>query len=523
MDSFLHRLSELNSSVNSSVWGCGLYLLVGTGIFMTVLTRGFQIRYIRHWFKSTVGGIISGSARNRKSGKSISQFQALCTALAATIGVGNIAGVAAAVTEGGPGAVFWMWIAAALGMMTNYSENVLGIYFRRKNPEGEWVGGAMYYLENGIGSIRHCKYIGKLLAVMFALFCILASFGIGNMGQVNKIVTNFSEAFKIPFLSSRMILKSIPLYNFVIGTAVAALEGCIIMGGLKRIAVFAERLVPFMVILFVSGSLIVILNNYYRIIPVLQAIFKGAFSKKAVWGAAEGIALKKIITLGCKRGMFSNEAGLGSTVMVNSSSDVTEPAVQGMWGIFQVFTDTIVVCTLTALVILTSGVIDLNTGALVCGMCDDSTLAAKAFETVFGHFGSKFVAISIFLFAFTTLLGWSQYGAMTVDYLFKGSGIKVYRILFVLLTAVGSAITPTLAWELSDTFNALMMLPNLIGIVLLSGLVVRITENYKQRTIYGKKTKPMLSASKDIQRALEREILEQEITAIKSEIKNKRR
>lgn len=523
MDIFLHKLSELNASINALAWGYGLYLLLGTGILMTILTRGFQIRYIRHWFKHTIGSIISGSARSKSSGKSISQFQALCTALAATIGVGNIAGVAAAVTQGGPGAVFWMWFAALLGMMTNYSENVLGIYFRRKNSAGEWVGGAMYYLENGIGAVKHCKYLGKLTAVMFALFCILASFGIGNMGQINKIVTNFSEAFKFSGLSSRTILNDVPLYNLIIGVSIAALEGIIIIGGLKRIAGFAERMVPFMVIMFISGSLIVIFNNSTRIFPVLRAIFADAFSKKAVWGAVEGLALKKIITLGCKRGMFSNEAGLGSTVMVNSSSDVTEPAIQGMWGIFQVFTDTIVVCTLTALVILTSGVIDLNTGVIACGITDDSTLVAKAFETVFGNFGSKFVAISIFLFAFTTLIGWSQYGAMTVNYLFKGRGIKLYRILFILLTAVGAVITPNLAWELSDTFNALMMLPNLLGIVLLSGLVVKITDNYKQRIIYGKKVKPMLSASKDIQRVLEREIIKREIAALDTETKNKRR
>ncbi|MBQ3027636.1 MAG: amino acid carrier protein, partial [Lachnospiraceae bacterium] len=378
MSNFLTWLTDFNNSVNGFVWGKGLYLLLITGVVMTVVTGVFQITKIRHWFSETLGSLFKKDVSGHVKGKSISQFQALCTALAATIGVGNIAGVAAAIVGGGPGAVFWMWIAAFFGMMTNYSENVLGIYFRRKNNDGEWSGGAMYYLRDGLGGYEFkdkntkvsFKPAGKVLAVLFCIFTMLASFGIGSMGQVNKIVANVASAFEAESLSSVTILGGISLYNLIIGVVVMALAALIILGGLKRIASVAEKIVPFMVVLFVVGSLVIIGTNYQHIIPAFESIFVNAFSPEAfVGGGVGGIIVA--MTNGFKRGVFSNEAGLGSSVMVHSNSTVKEPVKQGMWGIFEVFADTMIVCTMTALVVLTSGIFNAMTGV------DDFELAKE--------------------------------------------------------------------------------------------------------------------------------------------------
>lgn len=514
MNGFFTALAEINNTINRFVWGNGLYLLLGAGLLMTVLTGLFQLTHIRHWMKQTLGSVFHKNVSGHTKNKSISQFQALCTALAATIGVGNIAGVAAAITDGGPGAVFWMWLAAFFGMMTNYSENVLGIYYRRRNADGEWSGGAMYYLHDGLGAKRGCRGIGRFLAVLFALFCILASFGIGNMGQVNKIVTNFVSAFDVSFFSSHVLYSgggtAITLYHLILGIALVMLGGLIILGGLKRIAGFAEKVVPFMVVAFVLGSLTVIIMNAQHIGPAFASIFSSAFSPKAMWGGAEGIALSQIITYGCKRGVFSNEAGLGSSVMVHSSSNVKEPVRQGMWGIFEVFADTMVVCTMTALVILTSGVVDLNTGILAAGVEGDATLVAKAFETIFGGFGSKFISIAILLFAFTTVLGWSHYGSKAVEYLGGRNAVKVYKLIFVLMIISGALLTSSLAWDISDTFNGLMMIPNLIAVVCLSGTVVKITKNYTDRKLKGRDIKPMLSVFPEIQKEMKNNLHKEE-------------
>ena len=496
LTNFFNGLTELNNSVNSFVWGNGLYLLLATGLVMTIITGVFQITHIGHWFSQTIGKIFKKDVSGHVNGKSISQFQALCTALAATIGVGNIAGVAAAIVGGGPGAVFWMWIAAFLGMMTNYSENVLGIYFRRKNADGEWSGGAMYYLRDGLGRIKGCKWIGKILAVLFSIFCILASFGIGAMGQVNKIVVNIVSAFDIPALSS-MPFGDVTVYHLIIGIIIVAIAALIILGGLKRIANFAEKVVPFMVVLFVAGSLIVIGINYASIGAAFKAIFSMAFTPQAAWGAAGGIAVKEIVTQGCKRGVFSNEAGLGSSVMVHSNSNVVEPVRQGLWGIFEVFADTMIVCTMTALVVLTSGIINLETGALAAG-ATDANLVGKAFGLIFGGLGEKFIAIAILLFAFTTILGWNHYGNKAWEYLFGTRSTVVYKVIHLVMVLFGALLTSSLAWDISDTFNGLMMVPNLIGVLALSGLVVKITRNYVDRNLKHKAIKPMISAFPDI-------------------------
>lgn len=512
---FLETLTNINNVINDFVWvKLGLVLLLGTGILMTILTKFFQITHIRHWMKHTAGSLLSKQVKGG-DGKAISQFQAVCTALAATVGVGNIAGVASAICSGGAGAVFWMWIAAFFGMMTSYSENVLGIYYRRKNADGEWSGGAMYYLRDGLGSKKGCKGLGKVLSVLFAVFCVFASFGIGNMGQVNKIAANIESAFRIDVLSEKILYAtdsgSISLYSLIIGLVLTVLGGLIILGGIKRIASFAEKIVPFMVVTFIAGSLIVIGFNYDAILDAFKAIFTTAFVPKAAWGGVVGISIKTVVTWGFKRGVFSNEAGLGSAVMVNSSSNVKEPARQGMWGIFEVFADTIVICTMTALVILTSGVIDLETGLFTDAAASEATLVASAFNTVFKigsfSFGDKFVAVAILLFAFTTILGWSHYGAKAFEYLFGTKATKIYKVIFVIMIVSGSVLTSSIAWDISDTFNGLMMIPNLIGVIALSGTVIKITKNYIDRNIKGKKdTETMLSAFPEIQLEAEAEM-----------------
>lgn len=511
MSDFLTNLTNINDAVNTFVWvKIGLFLLIGTGILMTIVTKFFQITHVGHWWKKTCGGVFDKKSHNKKEKGSVSQFQALCTALAATIGTGNIAGVSAAICLGGPGAVFWMWVAAFFGMMTNYSENVLGIFYRRKNMEGEWSGGAMYYLQDGLGKYKGCKHIGKILAVLFSIFAALASFGIGNMGQINKITLNLESAFFPESFQSLTVLgiKVVPL---AIGLFLMVGAGVIIIGGLKWIAAVAEKVVPFMAIAYIIGALALVILNLASLPAAFGAIFKFAFGIKAVAGAAAGIAIKQVITQGCKRGVFSNEAGLGSSVMVHSNSDVKEPVKQGMWGIFEVFADTFIVCTMTALVVLTSGYIDLETGLVLDGV-EDATLVAKSFSNVFGIGGEWFIAIAILLFAFTTVLGWSHYGSKAVEYLFGSVGTiaaKVYKVIFVLMIVLGAIMESSLAWDISDTFNGFMMIPNLIGVVSLCPMVMKITDNYVARRIKNKTdVKPMLSYDEKIQKENE-ELVEQ--------------
>lgn len=513
--SFVERLIEVNGAINTFVWtNLGLVLLIGAGIILTVATKFFQVSHLKEWWMNTIGGMFSkkSNARKNKEHGSVSQFQALCTALAATIGTGNIAGVASAICVGGPGAVFWMWLAAFFGMMTNFSENVLGIYYRRKNSEGEWSGGAMYYLRDGLGGYKHCKWLGRVLAVMFSIFAILASFGIGNMGQINKIVINLDSAI-LKNVNLGYAFGEVKWTSLIIGIVLMIIAGLIIIGGLKRIAAFAEKVVPFMAIVYVVGCLVIIFANITDIGSYFAAIFKFAFGIKAVVGGAAGVAIKTVITQGCKRGVFSNEAGLGSSVMVHSASNVREPVKQGMWGIFEVFADTMVVCTMTALVVLSSGVIDLQTGAVInpdTGAVASTvaelenisaTLVARAFENVMGPAGSIFVSLAILLFAFTTVIGWSHYGSKSFEYLFGVKAAKGYKVFFVLMIISGAIMTSSLAWDISDTFNGLMMVPNLIGVISLLPVVVKITKNYVDRRIRHLDVAPMLSYNKKIEAA----------------------
>ncbi len=466
-------------------------------MYFSILTRFFQIRYIKLWLFKTAGKLIKkDKSAHKKEINQISQFQSVCSALASTIGVGNISGVASAIVFGGPGAIFWMWVSAFFGMMTIYAENVLGIYYRRKNPDGTYLGGAMCYLKDGLAKSKGFKLAGSVLAALFSLFTILASFGMGNMGQVNKITLNIKKAFPINKFNAITLYGDITFYNLFIGISISILSGIMIFGGLKCIADFSEKVVPLMICLFLCGSLFVILTHYQNIKDAFIAIFTHAFSKKSMWGGAGGIGVKTVVSTGLKRGLFSNEAGLGSTVIVHSSSNIKEPCEQGMWAIFEAFINSIVICTTTALVVLTSGVIDLNSG-IIDKNSSEATLVADAFSSSFGSFGIKFVSICLFLFAFTTILGWSHYGEKATEYIFGCKAKKLYRSIYIGLIVFASLISSSAAWEISDAFNVFMMIPNLVGILLLSKVVLKITDNYLRRTLYNSKERAEISAFKE--------------------------
>ncbi|MDE5598740.1 MAG: alanine:cation symporter family protein, partial [Lachnospiraceae bacterium] len=394
-----------------------------------------------------------------------------------------------AIIVGGPGAVFWMWLIAFFGMMTNYSENVLGIYYRRKNKNDEWSGGAMYYLRDGLGGKKGCKKIGMILAVLFSIFCFLASFGIGNMTQVNSISGSMETVFGVP--------------TWVTGIAVLILGGLVIVGGLKRIAAVTEKIVPFMVILYMIGSIVIFFANISQAGVVFSAIFKGAFAMQAAGGGIVGYGFKLAVEQGMKRGVFSNEAGLGSSVMVHSNSNVSEPVRQGMWGIFEVFADTIIVCTLTAFSVLSSGLVDLNTGVTLetyNGITlNNSNIVSTVFSIHFGYAGAAFIALSVMLFAFSTVLGWSHYGTKACEFLFGEKYTIIYRVIFVAAIYGGAVMGDNLAWAIADTLNGMMMIPNLIGVLVLSPQVYQITKNYVRRILKGIDEKPMLSAIPEIQ------------------------
>ena len=433
-------LARVNAVVGGVVWGpVGLALLFGTGCLLTVRTGFFQLRYFGYWMRHTIGAIfLDRNVTAHTDDEAISQFQSLCTALAATIGTGNIVGVAAAILAGGPGAVFWMWVMALLGMMTSYAENVLGICYRRRDAAGRWCGGPMYYLAEGLGG-----GFGRALAVLFACFCVLASFGMGNMSQINSIAGNLQVVFRVPPVATGIVL--------------ALLTGRVILGGLKRVAAVTEAIVPLMALFYLFGALTVVCVHWAAVPAAFAAIFRGF-----------------------NGGCFSNEAGLGASVLVHCAANVEEPVQQGMWGMFEVFADTMVVCTLTALVVLTSGLVDLDTGAALTGV-EGSALVGQAFSTVFGAFGPQFIAVSVLLFAYSTTLGWSHYGTRAVVYLLGERAAAGYKLVFAAMVLVGAVMKLDLAWALSDTFNGLMMLPNLVGVVGLSGVVVRETQAYLKR------------------------------------------
>lgn len=464
-------ITMVNGKLNDFIWGpVMLVAFLAVGLMFTIRTGVFQISKFKYWIDVTFMQLFKDKKVIHTDDKhAISQFQSLCTALAATIGTGNIAGVATAIAAGGPGAVFWMWLSAFLGMMTNYAENTLGIKYRYKNAKGDWVGGAMIYIEKGLG--------WKWLAVIFSIFCGLASFGIGNMSQVNSIASGLQNSFHInPMITAVILMVFVSL---------------VIIGGIKRIASVAEKVVPFMAIFYIIGGLIVIFANVANVPAAFGMIFQEAFNFRAVGGGVLGYGIALAMRKGISRGVFSNEAGLGSSVMVHSASDVKEPVVQGMWGIFEVFADTIVVCTITALTILTSGVYNMDEylANIEAGVenVSGAALTSAAFSSVI-PFGGEFVAIAVMLFAFSTVLGWSYYGERAIEYLFGLKAILPYKIIFVCVIFLGCNMSLNLVWDISDTLNGFMALPNLIAVVLLSGEVVKMTKEYIQRVKAGKET-----------------------------------
>ncbi|WP_449354262.1 alanine/glycine:cation symporter family protein [Zongyangia hominis] len=442
-----NMLTALNDHINDFVWGpFMLILLLGTGIYLTVRTKFFQLSKFGRMLKCTLGSLFSGK---KKAGK-ISPFQAMSTALAGTIGVGNIVGIATAITMGGPGAVFWMWVSAFFGMMTKYAEVALAVRFRGTYENGQHYGGPMLYIEKGL----HMKW----LAYIFSVLCALASFGIGNMTQSNAISGALSSSFQIP--------------PWISGIVVAVVIAAVILGGVKRITKVTSTLVPIMSIFYIVGALIVLIINHAQIPAAFALIFQGAFRPEAAAGGVIGFTVAQAMRFGFARGVFTNEAGLGSAPIAHAVADTDNPVEQGLWGMFEVFVDTIVVCTMTALVLLSSGL--WNSGV------PDTAMAAAAFAQAFGTYGGYFIAIATTLFAISTLLGWSMYGEHSVKYLCKNRPLPVlvYRSLFIFLIVVGATIKIELAWDISDTLNGLMAIPNLIGLVGLSGLVIKMTKDY---------------------------------------------
>ena len=459
MDSII---SFFTGTLNKVAW---LYIflpctIIG-GLYLTIRNRGIQFSRFGYVLKNTVGKMFQ---KQRAGEGAVTPLQAVTTALAATVGTGNIVGTSQAIALGGYGAVFWLWLAALLGMIIKYSEVTLSIRFRERDAKGDWVGGPMYYVKNGLG--KHWQWVG----VLFCVFAAIASFGIGNMSQVNSIVGSLNDAIDafVPAAAGER-----QLLNLIFGVAIAVLVGVILFGGIKRIGAVAEKLIPVMSLLYILFALIVVFGHAGNIGPAFVKIFRTAFTPKALGGAASGIALKETIVWGLRRSAFSNEAGLGSAAIAHAAAETPSPVQQGLYGIFEVFADTIVICTLTAMTIICSGV-DITFGHKV-----GSELISSAFATIFGaKFASVFVAVALMLFAFTTVLGWSLYGSRCVQYLFGLKVAKVYQMMFIVVIVIGAVASLDVVWDIADTFNGLMAIPNFIALFALSGVVAKLTKEY---------------------------------------------
>ncbi len=441
-------MSELIEKINNIVWGpATIIMILCCGIYFTFRTRFFQIRKFKDVFSKTV------FSKTNKTAK-ISSFQALSAALAGTIGTGNIAGVATSISLGGPGAVFWMIVSAFFGMMTKYAEVLLAVKFRTKNKKGEFSGGPMYYIEKGLGL--------RSLGVIFALLLALSAFGIGNMVQSNSVSTALADCFGINNKINGFFLTTICFF--------------VIMGGAKKILSSTEIIVPFMALFYMIGTVIFLIINAKYIPMAFSAIFRDAFNFSEFWGGTSGFAVSKAVKYGVSRGVFTNEAGLGSSSVAHASADVNSPEEQGLWGIFEVFFDTVIMCTLTALVILTA-----NGGSLIASELSGMELTIAAFETIYGQFGGVFISISMIFFAVATILGWGLYGERAILYLSKENKIAlfVYKILYVCAIYIGACMSLDTVWTLSDTLNGLMAIPNIIALFLLSKYVIDKTIDYK--------------------------------------------
>ena len=459
----LATIESINNVVNNFIWGVpAMICIVGVGLLLSIRTGFLQIRKFPYAMKVTIGRMLK---KRDASDGALTPFQAVCTALAATVGTGNIAGVAGAIAIGGPGAVFWMWISALLGMCTKFSEVTLAVHFREKNENGELVGGPMYYIKNGLKKHWHW------LAYLFAAFGVLTVFGTGNATQVNTITTAIDSALYNYGVISE---QNVSTLNLVIGIILAVLIGLILLGGIKRIGQVAEKLVPFMAVIYIILAIGVVILNYRNIPTVFASIFKGAFSPASVTGGAVGsffMSMKK----GVSRGIFSNEAGLGTGSIAHACADTRKPVKQGFFGIFEVFVDTIVICTLTALVILCSGV------PVGYGDAAGAELTILGFTSTYGSWVSIFTAIAMCCFAFSTIIGWGLYGTRCVEFLLGTRANRPFMILYALVAIVGATMELGLMWNIAETFNGLMVIPNLIAVFLLSGVVVRLVKEYFDR------------------------------------------
>lgn len=456
----LSTIESINQVVNDFIWGVpAMVCIIGVGFYLSCRTGFLQIRKFPYAIQTTIGRMFR--KRNASDG-ALTPFQAVCTALAATVGTGNIAGVAGAIAIGGPGAVFWMWVSAALGMCTKFAEVTLAVYYRETNKEGDLVGGPMYYIKNGLGKNW------KFLAVLFSAFGVLTVFGTGNATQVNTITTAVNSAL----LSCGLIsVGAVKTSNLIQGIIIAALVALILLGGVKRIGQVTEKLVPFMALLYIVLSVGIVLFRLQNLPMVFKNIFEGAFKPAAVTGGAVGslfMSMKK----GVSRGIFSNEAGLGTGSIAHACADTRKPVKQGMFGIFEVFTDTIVICTLTALVILCSQV------PVSYGQAAGAELTIQGFISVYGSWISIFTAVAMCCFAFSTILGWGLYGARCIEFLFSEKVIKPFMVAYSLVAILGATADLGLMWNIAETFNGLMAIPNLIALFLLSGTVVKLTKEY---------------------------------------------
>ncbi len=489
LEKLITQIESINNTVNGIVWGWPVIILIlGTGILLTVRTRALQVRHFGESLNTTIIPTLKGLGKKKqKDGRlnSVSQFEAFSTAISGTVGTGNIIGVVSAILTGGPGAVFWMWISAFFGMVTNYSENVLGLYFRKKDRDGNLSGGAFYYIAYGL----KWKWLGYLASI----FCIFAAIGMSGV-QTNKISGTLAEAYARATAS-----QSTETVRFIVGVIVAVITAVVIIGGIKRIGRVASMLVPFMSLLFIVMALIAIFTNIENIPKAFSLIFTKAFNFQAAGGGILGYSFSQVIKKGMARGVFSNEAGLGSSVIAHSASETREPVKQGLWGVFEVFFDSFIICTLTAIMFLTT--FDLTT---LSADKEDSVMSMTMFSTNFGAFGTAVFSVILPLFAFTTVIAWSYYGEKAVEFCFSFLGddkrryaVTVFKVVYVILIAASSTIHSELIWAIDDTFNGLMAVPNLICLIALSGLVAKITKNYSDRK-KGENVEPMLSAYKDM-------------------------
>ena len=458
----LELIASINQVINDFIWGVpAMICIIGVGLYLSFRTGFIQLRRFGYSIRCTVGRIF----RKREAADgAITPFQAVCTALAATVGTGNIAGVAGAIAIGGPGAVFWMWISALLGMCTKFCEVTLAVHFREKNANGDYVGGPMYFIKNGLGK----KWMP--LAYAFALFGTCAVFGTGNATQVNTITTAIDSALMNYGLLSDSGLK---LCNLIIGIVICLVVALILVGGIKRIGRVTEKLVPLMALLYIILSIGVIVLNAGKIPTVFSNIFQGAFTPAGITGGAVGtffLSMKK----GVSRGIFSNEAGLGTGSIAHACADTQKPIKQGMFGIFEVFMDTIVICTMTALVILLSGV------EIPYGSNMGAELTISGFTTTYGPWVSIFTAIAMCCFAFSTIIGWGLYGSRCCEFVFGSKSLKVFTILYSLVSIAGATMDLGLVWGISDTFNGLMAIPNLIAIFLLAPVVLKLIKSHAE-------------------------------------------